>query len=816
MSWLGARTPEGAASLLGFADLHPISIIDFTGEPVAIRFDHAWVEASFTDSVGTHTFPLDAAWKFKDRQPGASDLLTLVPFDEAGYLSQTRTESTHEFYEDQVRTYLAANQPGVSLADVAFDGPIHPQQVESLPTDLPYVVVGSPEFFDAVPATMQHRVQLRLTGGAGTQFNVTYALSDVALQTLEVGWNDLGAQVVPQLLVGGVVAATGSALAERSGVTLTIAHLEPGDDFVDRTFSYQRTAGQWLGIGLDAGQFTDAGILELQAAVNAAAINDINGSPFNPARQIGGLLSLAVQKWFHQTDQGAERIAALTDAQPIYNFVASGITTGEPIVDYFADLQNPFVPRGLNIDIANNFSQLVALDGSNTGDAARGVLTGFNDSAAEHEIWEELVNTASISTIKSLQLAGERGIPVFTITSANAGVLLPQLTHNFFTESAIADEVFSGATVTVPRDPTPLNDWQGVGYITRRPDGGEGFIISGGLNSAGEPATLGSYQGGSGSGDPNGVLVFDPDTGEWVQSYAGDPVNIANGNVKHDETDLLLPNLGVKLTFSRHYDSRNESDVGMGAGWSFSYSDRLDFPADGSVVWLDSTGNHLRFLPSGSGGFITPDSLYGTFTAIAGGFRWRDKTGLDREWNAAGQLTQTRDRYGNGVQVVHDGLGQLATVSDLVTPARSLSFTYAGGRLASVADFTGRTYTYSYVAGRLARSLRRPMPIRPRPSSATTTTRTLPGPACCTRSCSPTAASRRTTITPTAAASASRTPRISATPFRSTCSRTRRPSSTSGASRPRSRITIRPIWSGPCTPIGRRSRSSGRTACGPR
>ncbi len=139
----------------------------------------------------------------------------------------------------------------------------------------------------------------------------------------------------------------------------------------------------------------------------------------------------------------------------------------------------------------------------------------------------------------------------------------------------------------------------------------------------------------------------------------------------------------------------------MGVGWSFSYGDRLEFNTDGSVVWLDSTGNHLRFAPDGAGGFVTPDSLYGVFAATAGGFKWLDKTGETHNWDTDGKLLQILDRNGNGLQVLYDGAGQLASVSDLVTPARNLTFTYAAGHISAVSDFTGRTFSYGYAGSRL-------------------------------------------------------------------------------------------------------------------
>src|SRR5262249_28595167 len=154
---------------------------------------------------------------------------------------------------------------------------------------------------------------------------------------------------------------------------------------------------------------------------------------------------------------------------------------------------------------------------------------GDDGSSEESAVWEQVANTTGISAVKSLQLANQRGIPVFTITSANAATLIPQLTIDFSTKLAIQSAVSGGATVMVPRDPTPLNHWAGVGYISRQTfaNGGfsEAYIIAGGLQS-GTPASI---QGGSGTG----VVIIVSTAGgnpDGNQTSAGDPVNIANGN----------------------------------------------------------------------------------------------------------------------------------------------------------------------------------------------------------------------------------------------------------------------------------------------
>ncbi|NQU22994.1 MAG: hypothetical protein HQ567_17085 [Candidatus Nealsonbacteria bacterium] len=44
---------------------------------------------------------------------------------------------------------------------------------------------------------------------------------------------------------------------------------------------------------------------------------------------------------------------------------------------------------------------------------------------------------------------------------------------------------------------------------------------------------------------------------DGIPIYSNVASGIANGNVTHDETDFSIPNLGVSLGFSRHYDSFN-------------------------------------------------------------------------------------------------------------------------------------------------------------------------------------------------------------------------------------------------------------------
>ncbi len=692
MEWLGVTDVNAAGSVLSVAGLSPV----FNGS--SISFDHAWLEADFPTGGVDHWVPFDPSWKFKDYRPGLPDLLSVVPFDENAYLSQVRSDLAYEYYLEQVGQYLSTNQPDLSLTDLSHDGPIHVQTIKALPTSLPYSVVGTATAANQIADAMTYRVRLTLRQGSTVLFEQLLKVPDISLQRITISYADAGGgRLNPQLRLDGQVVASGGAVDGNSNVKLTIEHFNSGDDTVDQTFDYDRRAGQYIAVGLDANQLSYSLLTNQQQDVNASAMAARNGVSFEQDDQVGALLALGVWKYFFETDRAEQIIDGVTQAATIYGRVASGLATGDGPVTYQWDLPIPVILDNANVDIANFYAQSISIDGNTSRDDARHQLTLDNGSAQEHAIWEELQNAPGISTIKSLQLAHERGIPVFVIDSTNAATLIPQLTLSATTVAGIQSEINAGATVTVPRDPTPLNDWQGVGYITRSSEH-FGYIISGGLNFS----SLVTIRGGSKTQKQAGAKPGNPQGNQPKSKIKGDPVNIANGNVTRDENDIQLPGIGLPLDFTRHFDTQSTSDVGFGPGWVHNYSDILTFPEDGSIIWTTALGYRFNFAPDGQGGFVTPDNLYGTLTALDSGFRYREKDGMIHEFDAQGKLQAIRDRNGNALTLAYDEVGQLEAVIDEDALYRRLTFTHEGGRITSVSDFTGRTWNYAYnAAGQL-------------------------------------------------------------------------------------------------------------------
>jgi YD repeat-containing protein len=442
-------------------------------------------------------------------------------------------------------------------------------------------------------------------------------------------------------------------------------------------------------------------------------------------------------------------IAGLTGAIPIYNAVQSGLTTSNATTNdtdsnlQTRNLQIRYQPSGLGMDLASSLWDVVSIDDGSVftplwqySDPAVNLITGENNSSMEAGVWEELLNTQSVSTTRSIQAAIQNGISIATLTMGNTqGGDTNQITNllnidpGYGLQSAVSNSIsgflklsdsYWDYRVVVPTRVTPIgesasDEWIGVGYLVQRSVKNlntwapYSFIIQGYTIVGGVAQPLQAPHGGEPVAPPDSSVDIATTT---TQSYVGDPINIANGDVTHDETDINIPSVGIPLSFGRHYSSldtvaegqTSTSDRGLGDGWSFTYSDTLT-PSSGdptgTMVWFTDKGIRLKFLLNG-GVYQTPASIFGTlvFNGTGNGYTWTDKTGTTILFAdtgpAKGQMLAMYDRYGNGVTIAHDSSGHITIVSDRMTPSRTLTFAYMANHISSITDFTGRVWLYFY------------------------------------------------------------------------------------------------------------------------
>jgi len=180
-------------------------------------------------------------------------------------------------------------------------------------------------------------------------------------------------------------------------------------------------------------------------------------------------------------------------------------------------------------------------------------------------------------------------------------------------------------------------------------------------------------------------------------SAAGDPVDLANGSVSLNTTDLVV-NSPFPIVIKRHYSSK--------MGWQFSYTDyvlsgQVYNAPDGGMYVFESNGLKLVF-----DGFNHADNgAKGTFSASDAGASYSEPSGMTLAFTppsgqstlSAGvvsKLTETISKYGFHQSVTYDSQGNIDGVSD--TFGHKVAITSHDGKFDSVTDPNGNTIHYTY------------------------------------------------------------------------------------------------------------------------
>lgn len=706
--WLGVQDAREAAEILASDGISTTTYLLPDNTVGAIAFEHVWAQAYVpygnyrglgSDNTDKLWVPMDPSFKLKTYQTGIA-IPDSETFDYEGYLSHVQRYLPHELYQDQIRDYLAQNQPGKTLDDVGYVGKIIPAQLDFLPATLPYTVGSTNGEFSEIPDSLRHKVTLHLKNSSGgTLFNTTLTLPAVSLDRLTISYDpatlldaallkaydDLfkfpQANVTPVLRRNGVAVASGSAVPIGSTTSLVVGLMHPKQSPTETLYPVL-TAGDHHAIGIYVHQTSERLIQERSSRLISAAA--LIGTPSeNQDDLLGELLNLAVVKYYHRMDEALRTVDEIKKFRTL-SFVRVGLTRAHNDVQYLDDLPFAIFPSGLFIDVKHNVVYPAPLDGNHSNNSRLldvMKLGGYSVSALEHQIWEDLVKLDSISTMKGLQFANESAIPVRVCTDANC-INNTQLDQS--TKNSLIAEINNGQEITVPNDEFTYNDWRGVVWITRNPaNGSAGYIITGGFD--GGATTTGTIWP-----EP----VYDYGLGPGYVTTDGDPVNIANGNLIHPETDFTIKSRGLSLLWSRTYNSKLDYDGPMGYGWTHSYNIHLTQDGNGDVTLMDADGAKHFFDRQPNGSYLPPPGIHSTLTKTASDFTLREKDGMTYRFDLSGRLLSITDPTSNQVTLSYSS-GRLTTITDPV--GRSLTLTYnAGGRLASITDFTARQWAYGY------------------------------------------------------------------------------------------------------------------------
>ncbi|MDT4291665.1 RHS repeat-associated core domain-containing protein [Methylomonas sp. MO1] len=731
-----------------------------------------------SDNTGYRWIPLDPSFKDNTYQQGIAGIQSSVAFDYSatGYLGSRTPTLPHERYASQVESYVKGLNADNTLLDVPYLGEQTARNYDILPVTLPYKVTqyvnwngsSSPEAA-SLPDSHRYRLSIKVKNSSGTDLvaeqilalpsivhqrvTLSYVPADAGSQTIWNSWNgDLATppglvNLHPILKVDGLTQATGTGsitlgtqhrlimkvtlgdtnLSQASCRNDDPANSTPDPDLhcFNKTVYTNLTAGAHHALMAYAHQGSDRLIAEraerLTQSVQSAPTAPTPANAANYDETEGELLHIALMKYLRYVTDAGQQVGELNGVSA-QSGTHLGLTAAGLKVDYLFDLPFAVHPSGPYIDVLGNLAHLVKLDTTAPTLAETWPtfkLFAYSASAYEHYIWQELIRTDAVSTVRGLQFAGESGgaNPLVTLTSANIGNWSTLMDASMAPyQAAITAAVNDGSTVTVPKKTIAYTDggaqpktWNGAVYMAENQNKGYfSAIIAGGLG------------GGYSLVNPTPVATSFPRDGflpsnffsnfpinsttlsnglNWLQSWGGDPVNLATGNLYHSEKDIAVPGRGLPLVFERNYNSRNPQDGPLGFGWTHSFNHKLNFyGVDGGFVkvgWLDGSGAERFFRLAGSSVPVNSP-----FQAAPGVY-----TALKREADGSWSVTEKNGlRYGfeSNTGVTAGQAARLLTIQDRNLNTLSLAYnTGCGNVLCTVTDGPGRKLAFHYTANRI-------------------------------------------------------------------------------------------------------------------
>ena len=178
---------------------------------------------------------------------------------------------------------------------------------------------------------------------------------------------------------------------------------------------------------------------------------------------------------------------------------------------------------------------------------------------------------------------------------------------------------------------------------------------------------------------------------------AADPVNTATGNLNESATDFSIPGRGPGLSFARTYNSLMASTEGpLGYGWTDSYAMSLSFGSGtppSTVTVNQEDGSQVTFTNSGST-YAAPPRVLATLVQSGSNWTFVRKAAETFTFNSSGQLITETDLNGYSTSLTYSS-GKLSTVTDQA--GRTFSILYGtNGLISEVTDPNSRHTVYGY------------------------------------------------------------------------------------------------------------------------
>ena len=181
------------------------------------------------------------------------------------------------------------------------------------------------------------------------------------------------------------------------------------------------------------------------------------------------------------------------------------------------------------------------------------------------------------------------------------------------------------------------------------------------------------------------------------QPKRNDPVNVAGGNLIHEEVDIYIPGR-LFLEMTRKYNCQDMREGPFGFGWTHNYDRSLlriveDEKTQVIIRWGD--GRRLEFTENEDGTYSPPEGYYHQLSKTSEGYTLVEQSGFKHSFSSSGELRSVKDRNDNQITFAYDGSGRLTRVTG---PAgRTLTLTYGENKkISTITDPASRVFHYAY------------------------------------------------------------------------------------------------------------------------
>jgi hypothetical protein len=531
MNWAGGFTDTNAALEFIASGGTPVAGVVEGGRIAKVRMEHMWVEAYMPygnyrgsmrdDSIKTW-IPLDGSYKQYNYQRGM-DLYTAMAINGESYIQAYLSNasspipaelqslfpnfvtSPYQYYSKRFFDFLDANFPDagneeiIGAETVELSKSIIVKEYPYLLGSLSYQAVSKRGSYDSIPNADRHRLSFSIQDSfedsttlfyeatlpelAGKRITLSYPPATSADEAVAAQYGSIFnapaylVNVKPVLKINGSEVATGAAVGigkiQNFAMQFSLPNRSPN------IITNVVTAGDYRGIAVQYNKATvnlvGDSMSTLMGNIGSSNLDDLLGQV---------LYNIGLSYLHHLSFE--EELYAKNFQLALMKEPSEAMAIAHAVTKWMWGVPYSVKEGGIGIDVDRHIYVPVSLDGDGQRAKDFMIVSGLGGSAWEHMVLESFFDIPSVSAARLLKMAAQQGMPIYTITNANAAGIIPSLEVGDEVLEDIRNAVNAGKEVVISKGNIRYNDWNGVGYIVLDPvTGAVAYMISGGLAGGG-------------------------------------------------------------------------------------------------------------------------------------------------------------------------------------------------------------------------------------------------------------------------------------------------------------------------------------------